>query len=59
MGVLTHVGRKSGNHSRTPLNTFPTDDGYAVLLPYGSRQDRMAEELQDAGGPAWPSDFPG
>ena len=32
MGILEHVGRKSGKPYRTPLNVFPTDDGVAVLL---------------------------
>lgn len=33
--ILHHVGRKSGNLYRTPVNAFSTDDGVAILLPYG------------------------
>ncbi|MBI3689846.1 MAG: nitroreductase family deazaflavin-dependent oxidoreductase, partial [Mycolicibacterium aromaticivorans] len=27
MGILDHVGRRSGAHYRTPLTVFTTDDG--------------------------------
>jgi deazaflavin-dependent oxidoreductase (nitroreductase family) len=50
MGLLIHVGRKSGNQYRTPLNIFPTDDGYAVLLPYGSTTTEWLKNLRTAGG---------
>jgi deazaflavin-dependent oxidoreductase (nitroreductase family) len=50
MGLLTHVGRKSGKHYRTPLNIFPTADGYAVLLPYGPTATEWLKNLQAAGG---------
>lgn len=36
MGVLEHVGRKSGKRYRTPLNIFDTADGYVVLIGYGA-----------------------
>jgi deazaflavin-dependent oxidoreductase (nitroreductase family) len=39
MGILEHVGRKSGKPYRTPLNVFPTDDGVAILLTYGPDRD--------------------
>ncbi len=39
MGILEHVGRRSGKRYRTPLNVFPTDDGVAVLLTYGPDRD--------------------
>ncbi|GFG52593.1 nitroreductase family deazaflavin-dependent oxidoreductase [Mycolicibacterium agri] len=39
MGILEHVGRKSGKAYRTPLNVFPTDDGVAILLTYGPDRD--------------------
>ena len=39
MGILEHVGRKSGKPYRTPLNVFPTDDGMAILLTYGPDRD--------------------
>ena len=39
MGILEHVGRKSGKPYRTPLNVFTTDEGIAVLLTYGRDRD--------------------
>jgi deazaflavin-dependent oxidoreductase (nitroreductase family) len=39
MGILEHVGRKSGKTYRTPLNVFSTDDGVAILLSYGPDRD--------------------
>jgi deazaflavin-dependent oxidoreductase (nitroreductase family) len=41
MGILEHVGRKSGKPYRTPLNVFPTDDGVAILLTYGPDRDLL------------------
>ena len=37
--VLRHVGRKSGSRFRTPLDAFPTDNGYLFILVYGTRSD--------------------
>jgi deazaflavin-dependent oxidoreductase (nitroreductase family) len=39
MGILEHVGRKSGKPYRTPLNVFPTEDGVAIVLTYGPNRD--------------------
>src|SRR5882724_7758306 len=39
MGILEHVGRKSGKPFRTPLTVFSTDDGVAILLTYGPNRD--------------------
>jgi deazaflavin-dependent oxidoreductase (nitroreductase family) len=39
MGILEHVGRKSGKPYRTPLTVFDTDDGVAILLTYGPNRD--------------------
>jgi deazaflavin-dependent oxidoreductase (nitroreductase family) len=50
MGLLTHVGRKSGNVYRAPLNIFPTNDGYAILLPYGASTTEWLKNLQARGG---------
>jgi deazaflavin-dependent oxidoreductase (nitroreductase family) len=36
IGTLEHVGRKSGKRYRTPLNIFDTDDGYVILIGYGT-----------------------
>lgn len=41
MGILEHVGRRSGNAYRTPLSVFSTDEGVAVLLTYGPNRDRL------------------
>jgi deazaflavin-dependent oxidoreductase (nitroreductase family) len=49
MGILEHVGRKSGRPYRTPLNVFTTDDGVAVLLTYGPDRDWL-KNLTAAGG---------
>lgn len=49
MGILTHVGRKSGRQYRTPLTVFPTRDGVAVLLTYGPDRDWL-RNLTAAGG---------
>jgi deazaflavin-dependent oxidoreductase (nitroreductase family) len=39
MGILEHVGRRSGTPYRTPLTVFSTDEGVAVLLTYGPNRD--------------------
>ena len=50
MGILEHVGRKSGKQYRTPLNVFPTDDGVAILLTYGPDRDWL-KNITAAGMP--------
>lgn len=49
MGILEHVGRKSGRVYRTPLTVFSTDDGVAILLTYGPDRDWL-KNLTAAGG---------
>ncbi|CAN3126984.1 nitroreductase family deazaflavin-dependent oxidoreductase [Mycobacterium sp. smrl_JER01] len=49
MGILEHVGRRSGKRYRTPLTVFSTRDGVAVLLTYGPDRDWL-KNLQSAGG---------
>jgi deazaflavin-dependent oxidoreductase (nitroreductase family) len=49
MGILEHVGRKSGKAYRTPLTVFPTDDGLAILLTYGPDRDWL-KNITAAGG---------
>jgi deazaflavin-dependent oxidoreductase (nitroreductase family) len=39
MGILAHVGRKSGKPYRTPLSMFEVPGGYAVFLTYGPDRD--------------------
>jgi deazaflavin-dependent oxidoreductase (nitroreductase family) len=49
MGIIEHVGRRSGTLYRTPVNVFATDDGLAVLLSYGPNTDWI-KNLTAAGG---------
>jgi deazaflavin-dependent oxidoreductase (nitroreductase family) len=37
--ILIHKGRKSGKEYRTPLNAFPTANGFAIALTYGRNTD--------------------
>jgi deazaflavin-dependent oxidoreductase (nitroreductase family) len=50
MGILEHVGRKSGKPYRTPLNVFSTDDGVAVLLTYGPNRNWLKNIVAAGGG---------
>lgn len=38
-GVVVHRGRRSGRYYRTPVNVFPTQDGYLFALTYGPDTD--------------------
>ena len=49
MGLIRHTGRKSGSQFRTPLNVFPTDSGFAVLLPYGPEETEWLKNVSAAG----------
>jgi deazaflavin-dependent oxidoreductase (nitroreductase family) len=49
MGILEHVGRKSGKPYRTPLSVFSTGEGVAIMLTYGPNRDWL-KNLQSAGG---------
>lgn len=35
MGIIHHVGRKSGRAYQTPVNVFRRDDGFLFALTYG------------------------
>ncbi len=50
MGLLEHVGRKSGTSYRTPLNVFPINGGLAVLLVYGASETEWLKNVYAAGG---------
>jgi deazaflavin-dependent oxidoreductase (nitroreductase family) len=50
MGILEHIGRKSGTPYRTPLTVFSTDDGVAVLLTYGPNRDWLKNIVSAGGG---------
>lgn len=49
MGILEHVGRRSGRPYRTPLTVFTTDEGVAVMLTYGPDRDWL-KNVVAAGG---------
>ncbi|WP_006244558.1 nitroreductase family deazaflavin-dependent oxidoreductase [Mycolicibacterium tusciae] len=53
MGILEHVGRKSGKQYRTPLTVFSADidgqAGVAILLTYGPNRDWL-KNITAAGG---------
>jgi deazaflavin-dependent oxidoreductase (nitroreductase family) len=38
-GVVVHRGRRSGRTYRTPVNAFPTRDGFLIALTYGAEVD--------------------
>lgn len=44
-GVVHHRGRRSGAPYATPVVPFPTDDGFAIVLPYGTRPDWVRNVL--------------
>ena len=48
-GVVVHRGRRSGRCYRTPVNVFPTPDGYRFALTYGPDTDWVRNVLA-AGG---------
>lgn len=50
MGILEHVGRKSGKRYRTPLTVYPTRDGVAILLTYGPDRDWLKNVIAAGGG---------
>lgn len=37
--VIHHVGRTSGRDYRTPIEAIAIEDGYVIVLVYGSRSD--------------------
>jgi len=49
LGVIVHRGRRSGRVYQTPVNVFPTDDGYVIALTYGPDTDWVKNVLA-AGG---------
>jgi deazaflavin-dependent oxidoreductase (nitroreductase family) len=48
--IVEHVGRRSGKTYRTPVSMFRTNDGVAVLLPYGTQTDWVKNLLTAGGG---------
>ena len=45
MGIVIHVGRRSGNVYRTPVNVFRTDDGFRFALTYGREAEWVKNTL--------------
>ena len=43
--VVGHVGRTSGRSYRTPVEAMAVDDGFIVMLVYGSRSDWVQNVL--------------
>lgn len=54
MGIVEHVGRKSGTPYRTPVNVFGTDEngeqGVAIMLTYGPDRDWLKNIVSAGGG---------
>jgi len=48
-GVVVHRGRRSGRRYRTPVNVFPSGDGYLFALTYGPDTD-WVKNVVAAGG---------
>lgn len=48
-GVVRHRGRRSGRVYETPVNVFPTADGFVIALTYGTGTDWLKNVLA-AGG---------
>lgn len=48
-GVVLHRGRRSGRSYRTPVNVFPTTDGYVIALTYSPDSD-WVKNVRAAGG---------
>jgi deazaflavin-dependent oxidoreductase (nitroreductase family) len=39
LGVLEHVGRRSGTHRWTPVHPEPTADGFRIMVPLGPHSE--------------------
>ena len=48
-GLVIHRGRRSGRLYQTPVNVFPTENGYLMALTYGTNADWVKNVLA-AGG---------
>jgi deazaflavin-dependent oxidoreductase (nitroreductase family) len=48
-GILTHVGRKSGQVYRTPVNVFRVPEGFLIALTYG-RDSQWVRNVLTGGG---------
>ena len=50
LGLVVHRGRRSGRTYQTPVNTFPTEDGFVIALTYGADKTEWVKNVQAAGG---------
>lgn len=48
LGLIEHVGRRSGIVRRTPIHPMPTADGFRIIVPIGERSE-WAQNVQAAG----------
>lgn len=48
VGVIEHVGRRSGVRRLTPVHAVPTDDGFRIVVPLGL-QSQWARNVLAAG----------
>lgn len=48
--LIEHRGRCSGTVYRTPVSTFPTPDGVAIVLAYGEDRDWVRNVVAANGG---------
>jgi deazaflavin-dependent oxidoreductase (nitroreductase family) len=39
LGLIEHVGRKSGTIRRTPVHPIPTTGGFRIIVPIGERSE--------------------
>jgi deazaflavin-dependent oxidoreductase (nitroreductase family) len=39
LGLIEHVGRRSGIVRRTPIHPVPTDDGFRIIVPIGEESE--------------------
>ena len=42
---VVHRGRSSGTEYETPIDAIPTDEGFVVVLPYGTQADWVRNVL--------------
>lgn len=48
LGLIEHVGRRSGTVRRTPIHPMPTADGVRIIVPIGERSE-WVRNVQAAG----------
>jgi deazaflavin-dependent oxidoreductase (nitroreductase family) len=49
LGLVLHVGRRSGRVYRTPVNLFTADGHYTVALTYGREADWVRNVVTEGG----------